>query len=407
MSRSDSRTTTTGSATTDVCIVGAGIYGLVVAYHLSVAGMAVTILDRGRPGAEASSANAGSIGVQNKPLPMQAHTLRSAEAWATLSDELDHDIGYERIGGMRIATSDADTAILERQRPEQEAIGIPVELFSGDALRRVAPYLGPSVLTAAYCQLDGLSNPLATNHAYLLAARRNGARLERGAGVVAIEAMEDGFVVETTVGTFHAGLVVNAAGAWSASIAAMLGLRLPTTWALNMVSITEPHPDLIPHLVTHVRGNLTVKQHHGRALIGGAWRGEGDPYSGEKRVNLENLKGNLAWACTAVPGLRSFRVLRSWAGVQAHSPDKTFVMGPHRSLPGAWVFTAGSGGYTLAPYLGRRMAEWMLRGERPDDLAPMDVARFVDDSENDTTVAVGTTPSNDTTSTATSRLEGP
>ena len=398
------RSTSAGS-TTDVCIVGAGIYGLVVAYHLSVAGVAVTIVDRGRPGAEASSANAGSIGVQNKPLAMQAHTLRSAEAWATLSDELDHDIGYERIGGMRIATSASDAAILQRQRPEQEAIGIPVELVTGDALRTVAPYLGPSVVAAAYCQLDGLSNPLATNHAYLLAARRHGARLERGAGVVAIEALDDGFAVETSAGTMHAGLVVNAAGAWSASIAAMLGLRLPTTWALNMVTITEPHPDVLPHLVTHVRGNLTVKQHHGRALIGGAWRGEGDPYSGEKRVNLENLKGNLAWACTAVPALRSFSVLRSWAGVQAHSPDKTFVMGPHRSVPGAWVFTAGSGGYTLAPYLGRRMAEWMLAGERPYDCAPMDVARFSDELEDEEASAVGAAPSEGGTA-AMPRLEG-
>ncbi len=391
------------STTTDVCIVGAGIYGLVVAHHLSRAGVGVTIVDRGRPGAEASSANAGSIGVQNKPLTMQAHTLRSAEAWATLGDELDHDIGYERIGGMRIATSEADTAILERQRPEQAAIGIPVELLSGDAVRQAAPYLGTSVQAAAYCELDGLSNPLATNHAYLLSARRHGARLERGTGVVAIEALGEGFAVETSTGTIHAGQIVNAAGAWAASIAAMLGVRLPTTWALNMVSITEPRPDLIPHLVTHVRGNLTVKQHHGRALIGGAWRGEGDPHTGEKRVNLENLKGNLAWACTAVPGLQAFRLLRSWAGVQAHSPDKTFVMGQHRSVPGAWVFAAGSGGYTLAPYLGRRMAEWMLSGERPDDLSTMDVARF----EDAVAAAVGTAPSEGARPTATPPMEGP
>jgi sarcosine oxidase, subunit beta len=372
-----------GASKTDVCIVGAGIYGLVVAYHLAAGGMAVTIVDRGRPGGEASSANAGSIGVQNKPLAMQADTLRSAQAWATLSDELEHDVGYERIGGMRIATSEADAAVLERQRPEQEAIGVPVELLTGEALREAAPYLGPTVVAAAYCPLDGLSNPLATNHAYQLAALRHGARLERGVGVVAIEARRGGFVVETSSSTIHAGLVVNAAGAWSASIAAMLGLRLPTTWALNMVSITEPNPDVIPHLVTHVRGNLTVKQHHGRALIGGAWRGEGDPYSGDKRVNLENLRGNLAWACTAVPALRSFRVLRSWAGIQAHSPDKTFVMGPHRSVPGAWVFTAGSGGYTLAPYLGSRVAAWMLEGERPVDLEAMDVARFDEDTPRD------------------------
>lgn len=365
-------------ATAEVCVIGAGIYGLVVAYHLAAAGVGVVVLDRGRPGAEASSANAGSIGVQNKPLTMQAQTLRSAEVWDRLRDELDHDIGYERIGGMRIATSEADHDVLERQRPEQHAIGIPVEMLTGASLRREAPYLGPDVVAAAYCALDGLSNPLATNHAYQLAATRHGGRVVRGTGVVAIEALRDGFRVETTAGPIDAERVVNAAGAWSSSIAAMLDVRLPTTWALNMVTITEPNPDLIPHLVTHVRGNLTVKQHHGRALIGGAWRGEGDPYSGDKRVHLDNLRGNLAWACTAIPGLRRFRVLRAWAGVQGHSPDKTFVMGPHRAVPGAWVFTAGSGGYTLAPYLGRRLAEWMLMGERPDDVASMDVARFED-----------------------------
>jgi glycine/D-amino acid oxidase-like deaminating enzyme len=362
--------------TADVCVVGAGIYGLVVGYHLARAGVRVVLIDRGRPGSEASSANAGSIGVQNKPITMQAQTLRSSEEWAQLSRELDYDVGYERVGGMRIATAEGDLGILRQQQPLQIDMGIPVEILVADDLRRSAPYLGPKVIAAAFCELDGLSNPLATNHAYQLAAVRHGARLVRGTGIVAIERRRDGFVVETERGPLHAGQLLNAAGAWSSTIAAMLGLRIPTTWALNMVTITDPQPALIPHVVTHVRGNLTVKQHHGRALIGGAWRGEGDPYSGEKRVHLQNLRDNLAWACVAVPKLSSFRVLRSWAGIQAHSPDKTFVMGQHHSLPGAWVFTAGSGGYTLAPYMGRRMAEWMLSGVRPDDVASMDIARF-------------------------------
>lgn len=369
----------TGRAAEDICdvgIVGGGIYGLVVGYHLARLGIDTMILDAGPIGAEASGANAGSIGVQNKPIRMQGITVRAAEAWASLHEVVGHDIGYERIGGFRIAHSDDDAARLRSQLPRQREAGVPVELVSATDLRREAAYLHDSVQLAAYCALDGLSNPLRTNLAYARAGREAGLRIRQGVPVHHIAQRRGSFDLHTPDGKIAAERLLIAAGAWSAGLAAMIDVPLPLTWAVNTVTITEPGRDLIPHLVTHVRGNLTVKQHHGRVLIGGAWRGDGDPFTAEKRVNLDSWRGNLGWASTAIPALRDFHILRAWAGIQANTPDRLFLMGPLEHAPGAFIFTGGSGGYTLAPHLGRCMAEWMTTSERPADAAPMDVRRF-------------------------------
>ena len=106
-SRGNAGARRTTESVCDIGIVGGGVYGLVVGYHLARLGIDTLILDAGRIGGEASGANAGSIGVQNKPIRMQGITVRAVEEWSSLHEEVGHDIGYERIGGFRIAHTDA------------------------------------------------------------------------------------------------------------------------------------------------------------------------------------------------------------------------------------------------------------------------------------------------------------
>jgi glycine/D-amino acid oxidase-like deaminating enzyme len=157
----------------------------------------------------------------------------------------------------------------------------------------------------------------------------------------------------------------------------MMGVLLPITWVVNSVSVTEPGPAILPHLITHIQGNLTLKQLDGRILIGGAWRGDGDPYSGRKQVNLKNFKGNVAWACQAVPAIRQFRILRSWVGFQGQSPDRLFVMGelpPYNNR--LYAMVGGSAGFSLAPIFGEMMAKWIITGSAPEDSEVFDVRRY-------------------------------
>ncbi|MBW2154907.1 MAG: FAD-binding oxidoreductase, partial [Deltaproteobacteria bacterium] len=366
--------------------IGGGIYGLVTAYHLLESGSDVLIIERGQVGMEASRANAGSIGVQNKPLKMLPATVRAAYRWEKLSEELDFDVGYERRGGFRIAHGPEDAAMLRDRIPHQQAAGVPLEYVNGKTLRQVAPYLGEQVVAATYCHLDGLADPFKTVYAYSKAVVRLGGRILDHSPVKRIIDEGSHIRLETPSESITTVKVINTAGAWAASISAMMGVSLPITWVVNMVSVTEPGPLIIPHIITHIRGNLTLKQLNGRILIGGAWRGDGNPYTGRKQVNLFNFRGNIAWASRAVPAIQRFRILRSWVGFQGQSPDRLFMMGELPPYDKRWyIMSGGSAGFSLAPIIGDMMAQWILSGSVPEGAELFDVRRYCPDYFNDFT----------------------
>lgn len=360
-----------------ICIIGGGIYGLTTAYYLCRAGCDVLVVERKALAMEASRSNAGSLGVQNKAHRMLSHALQAVERWKNLSEELGMDIGYERIGGFKVGHTEADVTALEAQVPVQRKAGVPLEFMPGTTLRKDLPHLSEAVLAGTYCPLDGLCNPLLANHAFAQAIKRLGGRFLTYAPVENVIRKDGAILLETPKGTIAAGKVVNTAGAWAGAVSEMMGVPIPVTWVVNTVSITDPGPTVLPHLFTHVRGNLTVKQHDGRILIGGAWRGDGQPFDGQPVPNLANLKGNLAWACQTVPAIKRFRLLRSWVGFQANSPDRLFMMGEIPPYDGrVYVMTGGSGGYTLAPIIGELMATWILKGSAPPEAELFDIRRF-------------------------------
>jgi sarcosine oxidase subunit beta len=370
----------------DICIIGGGIYGLATAYHLAKAGRDVLVVERGFVGMEASTSNAGSVGVQNKTLKMLPLTLKAANRWEKLSEELGVDVGYNRIGGLRVAHTEEDVTKLQSQIAKRQAAGVPLEFISGEALCKEAPYLSDGIKAATYCHLDGLADPFKSVFAYLEAFERLGGAILTHSAVKRIITEGKQVIVETPQRRITANKVVNTAGAWAGAISAMMGLGLPITWVVNMVLVTEPKPLSLPHTVTHVQENLSLKEHHGRIVIGGAWRGDGDPYTGRKQVTLSNLKGHMAWACNTLPALRQFKILRSWVGFQGQSPDRLFVMGELPPYDGKfYILAGGSGGFTLAPALAELMAEWILCGSVTDkeNGELFDVRRYCDRKEKE------------------------
>ena len=363
--------------TAEICVIGGGIYGLAIAYHLASAGTDVLVVDRGPIGMEASRANAGSVGVQNKPLQMLTDMVNAAHRWDTLSDELGYEVGYQRLGGFRIAHTKDDVTALEMGISAQRAAGVPLELLKGNELRKETPYLADNVMAATYCLLDGKADPFKTVFAYSKAFKQHGGRFLTHSPVRQIKSESGHILVKTDHTSILAGKVVNAAGAWAATVSMMMGIFLPISWVVNSVSVTESGPLIFPHLITHVRGNLTLKQSDGRVLIGGAWRGDGDPYSGRKQVNNKNFKGNIKWACKAIPEIRKFRILRSWVGFQGQSPDRLFMLGELPPFDGRhYAMVGGSGGFSLAPVYGELMAKWILSGNTPKNVGNNDISRY-------------------------------
>ncbi len=363
-------------AEAEIAVVGAGIAGLCTGLELARAGREVVVLDRGEPWGDASGANAGTISLQVKMPEVLEVTRQAIGLWQGLGEDLGIDVGFARPGGLRVATSEADVASLRRSAGLQQARGIEVELLEGEALGRLAPWLGAGVRAASHCPWDSFSNPLVAGHNLVRACAERG-RVVGHAGVEAIEKTGAAFRLSTAAGALRCRTLVIAAGAWCGRVAALLGVALPVAVDVNMLSVTEPAPTLFDKIVTHIGGILSLKQYpNGTCMIGGAWQGRGGLESGRKELDYERLLHNIRLAARVVPALAELRVVRAWSGFEAVTPDALPLLG---RLPGhddAYIVGGARGGYSQAPAHGRLLAELIVSGRTSLPIEGFDPARF-------------------------------
>ena len=351
-------------------VIGAGSLGLFTALGLARRGEAVVVFDKGIPMREASGVNAGSLGVQNKLLPLVPLTMRALEAWSDSGALVGADVGYRRIGGLRLATSAAEVAQLRKGYEAQRQVGVTLEWLDGDEARSRAPYLSDDVAAATYCDTDSVADPLRLAPALVSAVRAAGVDLRGNTEVRAVRVERGGFAIDGDTGTVRSQRLLIAAGAWSAPLCAQLGLRIPVALDVNIVSVTEPRPPVMSAVVTHVRGILTLKQvANGTILIGGGWQGHGALESGEKSVTYESSVHNIRLATRIIPSLRHALLVRQWAGFEGVSPDSLPYAGAIPGVQGAYVLACARGGWTLAPELGRLMTHLMLGDSDGAELA--------------------------------------
>jgi sarcosine oxidase, subunit beta len=337
------------------------------------------VIEKTFPGGEASTANAGTMAVQNKLAGSIQLTLESLKIWQHLSEELEWDVGFERRGGYRLAYSEQELERLETDAAIQRTLGALVEIVPQERLRREIPYLSPNVLAAGYCPQDSKANPLVATSALFRAARRLGTVFLTNARVTGIEVLGDyDFTVRTKAGDVRAPIVVNAANVWAGQIAQMVGCSIPVTMDIQMAMITNGGPPIFPHIVTGVKGNITLKQESpsGRVVIGGGWNGTGDYVEEVKQVDYDNLVKNLQRATDAIPELRGREVVRAWACYEGRSPDQLLMIGPIDSPKGFYVQCCVKGGFTLAPIVGMIMAEWLTQGKPHIPMDEYRVTRF-------------------------------
>lgn len=212
---------------------------------------------------------------------------------------------------------------------------------------------------------------------FTAAAQASGAAILTGTALRGAARDGAGWRLETGVGTLRAETVVIAAGPWTGRAAALFGAALPIRPSLIMLSVTEPAPRFMDRIVTHVAGNLTVKQvKNGTCLIGGGWPGAGDFDAERPGIDPLMLRHNLRLATDVVPGLANLRLARSWANFEAQTPDGLPIFGAVPGYDRLFVALPTAGGWTAAPLMGRLMARLISTGEVPETLAPATPARF-------------------------------
>jgi D-hydroxyproline dehydrogenase subunit alpha len=363
----------------DVVVIGGGLAGLCTAYFLAKDGADVLLVERDEAGMAASTANAGSLHVQllsydfTPDTPEDggpaAHTLplgpRSIALWKDIAEAVGEDLGIRTEGGLMLAEDAASMEWLRRKSAMEQRWGIESHVLGANELRALAPALSENMIGADFVPAEGYGDPLRGTMAVLTLALRHGARLLRGAEVLAIERDGAAWRVETSRGKVIAGRVVNATGPWAARIGHMVGLDLPVTGTVQQVIVTEVAPPMTRHLVALANRHLSLKQQaSGGFLVGGGWFGGFDPATGRTHNLRRSIEGNL-WVCARVlPVLRSLHFVRTWTGINP-AIDRAPILGEAPGRPG-FFNTVTANGYTLGPVVGRITADAVLRGEPID-----------------------------------------
>ncbi len=373
----------------DILIIGGGAMGAATALPLAHAGFDTLLVDIGAVNSQTSGANAGSLHVQltSKDFGARAgggskrvaDALRlnkeSVRIWGEIAASADCDLEYKIGGGIMVAESDEQLRYLESKIALERSHGIDSELLTRADLRRHAPYVAEFMAGAALCRDEGKINPLLATDLLVRQAQACGARILPHTGVTGLQPTAGGYEATTENCNIFSKQVINAAGVWSPAIAAMLGIELPVTAAPLQMLVTEPVEHFIPHLVAHAGRHLTLKQAaNGGIMIGGAWPAAFDPVTAQYGVLRESVEGNLWVAHRIVPSLGHFRLLRAWAAMNVLT-DGAPIIGPVPGHPGFHVVVSVSG-YTLAPVLGRLVAEYIATGKPFLDIAPYSITRF-------------------------------
>ena len=368
---------------TDTLIVGGGIIGSSIAYHLARQGRQVLVVERNQVAVEpvASWASAGGVRRQGRNPAEAALASEAIARWPSLEAELEADMHYRQGGNLLIGESDADAANLAAHVEQQIAMGFTdVRLLDAKDTHAIVPALSEQVVAASYSPADGQADPPLSTHAFANAAQRLGATywtetectslIVSGAHVTGARTSRD------DVSASH---VVLAAGAWSDSLTGAVGLRLPVRMqALQMLRSSPAAQGLLTPVLGVMSRQLSLKQlPDGAFLLGGGWPGAVAKGRRGYEMHHESMSGNWAEAVAVLPAVGQQQIARAWCGLEAMSIDNIPFIGPVPGVEGLTLATGFSGhGFAISPAVGRAVAD-QLAGRPTPELDGLSPARIV------------------------------
>jgi sarcosine oxidase, subunit beta len=356
--------------TADAVIIGAGVIGASVAYHLAQRGCTdVVVLERGpRPGEGSTGRATGGFRAQFASEINVRLSLLSRDKLRRFEDELGVDSGYRPHGYLFLARDAATLEELRAAQVIQKAAGLHEAVEVGhDEIRRLNPAVRTDDLVGGvFGPTDGFVRPLEIRRGYEEGAGRLGVRFVYGANVTGFHS-QGARIVSVRAGgeEIHAGSVVNAAGAWAAQVAARAGVEIPVVPLRRQVAITHPTdllPEQMPMTIFDDWFHLRVRD--GRILL--LWPDEpqvADPF--DTTVQDKWVQEVVRRAHERLPSLAAVSIDRErcWAGLYEMSPDDHALLGPAPGVENLYLANGSSGhGVMHAPALGHLLAEIILDG---------------------------------------------
>ncbi|BDG59543.1 NAD(P)/FAD-dependent oxidoreductase [Caldinitratiruptor microaerophilus] len=351
----------------DVVVVGGGIVGGSVAFHLAEAGRSILVVDRAFPASGTSGATQSWVWVHTKSPPFYGEFNHlSAMMYPDFEKRLGADIEYQRTGGISLLFTPGEVEKARELVERQRAVGIDVSLLTREEILSLEPAVSPDVLGATYSPADGNVNSLRLVFAVMRANQARGVTYWTYTAVTGMELTDGGVQVHTERGSVTARQVAICGGPWAPELGAMLGIRIPVRPVRGQVLVTEPLAPLIRHTMVGMRQAV-----NGEMLIGFSYEEVGY----DKGNSLAPMLEGARLAQRMVPALAAAHVVRCFSGLRAMPQDGLPILGPVPGKPGVFVAALHSG-FTLAPLVGTLMAEVMCGEEPSVPMEPYSITRF-------------------------------
>lgn len=363
-----------------VVIVGGGVMGTSIAFHLAEAGVDdVVLLERDELGSGSTCKAAGGVRAQFSDELNIRLALRSLEAFTNFGRRPGWEIDLHQVGYLFLLDREEDVARFERDIALQNDLGVPSRLLTPAEAKEHSPLIEvDDVLAAAFCPIDGHATPEGVVQGYASAARRHGAHLRTRCEVLDIR-VEDGAVCEvvTSEGAIATGVVVCAAGAWSAAIGAMVGCELPVTPLRRQVLFTEPMPGLPRQIPMTIDFSSSFYFHReGPGLLMGM--SDPDEQPGFLLETTDDwIPKLIEVAQRRAPAIAEAGIKGGWAGLYEMSPDHNALIGEVDGVSRFLYATGFSGhGFLQGPAVGEVVRDLILRRTPFVDIADLAVERF-------------------------------
>ena len=375
-----------------VVVIGGGVTGCSVLYHLAKAGWTDAVLLERRELTSGSSWHAaGNLFALTSPANAAALQKYTIELYPALEAESEQSCGYHPVGGLHLARSPAQVEALKVAQSRGRRSGIETAFLTLAEARERAPILDTGALTAALWEPGrGYVDPAGVTHAFARAARKLGATIHRQTPVIETTPTADGWAVVTPGGTIHCEYLVNAAGLWAREVAALAGVRLPLMPVQHHYMVTETVPEIaamageLPAM-GYAEAGIYARQ-EGQGLLLGAyerhchlWAEDGTPADFDHELlpdDLGRMEENLAQAVEVMPCLASAGIKRVINGPMIFSPDLGPLLGPYPGLRNYFCACGVMTGFNQGGGVGKVIAEWIIEGEPGLDVLFWDVARF-------------------------------
>ena len=376
-----------------VCVIGGGVVGCSVLYHLTKYGWTdIILLERSELTSGSTWHAAGGFHTINGDTNMAALQGYTIRLYKELEEISGISCGLHHVGGITLAESSERLDMFKAERAKHRFMGLETHIVTPEEIAELAPLTNlDGVIGGLYDRLDGHLDPAGTTHAYARAARLAGAAIETRNPVVETNPRTDGkWEVVTTNGTIIAEHVVNAAGLWAREIGMLAGVYLPLHPMEHQYLVTDELPELrnaeveYPHVVDPAGENYLRQEGHG-LCIGfyeqgcEPWAVDGTPPDfGHELLEdrLERISDSIDHAYNRYPVLERAGVKRIINGPFTFAPDGNPLVGPVPGLKNYWSACGVMAGFSQGGGVGLTLAQWMVEGEPERDSLALDIARF-------------------------------